>query len=191
MTAAGKIGPRQPGRSSRPLWNAQQGHFWTGAKADGQEINQAVVPLDVQCWALLALGSSPEYRRALAWVEGNCQVEADGFRGFAFQSVKGKPDADLARGVWSEGTAQVCCAYSQVGEAAAAQRWLTELRRVQKSAKDADGRGLVAASRDGLDTGFGWKYYARPHLGATAWFIFAERGFNPYWQTVSSPGAAR
>jgi hypothetical protein len=26
-----------------------------------------------------------------------------------------------------------------------------------------------------------WTYPARPHLGATAWFLLAGKGKNPYW----------
>jgi hypothetical protein len=50
---------------------------------------------------------------------------------------------------------------------------------------------LPAASRCGLTTGFDqtfqsgktvpWLYPDWPHIGATAWFIFAALGVNPYF----------
>jgi hypothetical protein len=49
--------------------------------------------------------------------------------------------------------------------------------------------GLVAASHDGVTTGFNNDYgpnyyYRRMHVGATSWLIFAQLGFNPYYQTT-------
>ncbi|HUT60283.1 MAG TPA: hypothetical protein VNA25_20755 [Phycisphaerae bacterium] len=170
------------------MWDTQAGHYWTGTLLDGETTNRDVIPMDVQCWALLALGRNKERERCLRWIEDNCRVQTDRFQGFAFQSVTGKPSADPARGIWAEGTAQACCAYRQVGEAAAAEQRIADLERIQKSAQNTDGQGLVAAIPDGLDTGFGWKYFTRLHLGATSWYVFAARGFNPYWQVSFSTG---
>jgi hypothetical protein len=39
--------------------------------------------------------------------------------------------------------------------------------------------GIVAAS-SAFDTGFGFGYFQRQHVGATAWFLMASLGFNPY-----------
>ena len=72
-------------------------------------------------------------------------------------------------------------AYQIIGEKTKANTYLKELRRAQKEAQNANGRGLVVASRDGVTTGFDWVYNARLHIGTTAWFIFAELGYNPYW----------
>jgi hypothetical protein len=46
--------------------------------------------------------------------------------------------------------------------------------------KCADGKGIVSASSDGLDTGFGDLYYAALHLGATAWYLLAAHVTNPF-----------
>ena len=40
---------------------------------------------------------------------------------------------------------------------------------------------MVAAPADGLETGFGSVYYNRLHIGATAWYLCAELGYNPYY----------
>jgi hypothetical protein len=63
----------------------------------------------------------------------------------------------------------------------AALFYLRELRRAQSDDPYGDGLGLLAASKDGLTTGFGTTYDRRLHVGATSWFIFAELGYNPYW----------
>ena len=39
--------------------------------------------------------------------------------------------------------------------------------------------GVVAAS-SAFDTGFGFGYFPRQHVGATSWFVMAGQSFNPY-----------
>ena len=39
--------------------------------------------------------------------------------------------------------------------------------------------GIVAAS-SAFDTGFGYGYFQRQHVGATAWFLIAANSFNPF-----------
>jgi hypothetical protein len=63
----------------------------SGTGEDG-EINQTVIPLDVQAWAILAFGSESGYQDALAWAEVNCALEHNGYHGFDFNT-----DLD---GVW-------------------------------------------------------------------------------------------
>ena len=57
--------------------------------------------------------------------------------------------------------------------------YVEELRKAQVSATNNNGKGIVAASHDGVTTGFEWEYFSRLHIGATAWYIFAERNYNP------------
>lgn len=74
--------------------------------------------------------------------------------------------------------------YRMLGQNDKANFYLGELRKAQLQAPDTNGIGMVAASADGLSTGFGWFYYNRLHVGATAWFIFAESAMNPFWGTT-------
>ena len=48
-----------------------------------------------------------------------------------------------------------------------------------------DAIGLVAGSHDGISTGFDFTVLKRLHVGATAWNVFAQLGWNPYWQKRS------
>ena len=155
------------------MWNEKEKHFWTGTLDDGVTINKSNIPLDIQAWAIMALGDG--YKRGIEWAENNCYVEADGFKGFDFNNDKD--------GIWFEGTAHMVIAYQIIGEETKANTYLRKLRKAQKEAQNANGRGLVAASHDGVTTGFDWVYNARLHTGTTAWFIFAELGYNPYWNT--------
>lgn len=157
------------------MWDEVKGHFWTGTLEDGETINTSTVPADVNTWGLMALNDIEKYARGITWVENNCYVEADGFKGFDFND-----DRDH---VWFEGTAHMVLAYQIMQDTAKANTYIAELERAQAEAPNNDGKGIVAASHDGLTTGFQWLYYTRLHIGATAWFVFAEKKYNPYWGT--------
>jgi len=170
----------------KAMWDEAQGHFWTGTEGDGESINKSNVPADVNTWGLMALGNEEKYGAGIAWVENNCYVEADEFKGFDFNN-----DHDH---VWLEGTAHMVIAYQLLGDTTNASTYLFEIIRAQKQALNSNGKGIVAAGHDGLSTGFmipvmkdgakteiEWLYYNRLHIGATAWFIFAGKEYNPYW----------
>jgi hypothetical protein len=161
------------------MWNEQDGHFWTGTLNDGCEKNKSNIPLDIQPWALLALG---EYNTALKWAVGNCYTEHHGFRGFDFNN-----DRD---GVWFEGTAQMAVAFQRNRERIQAQKCIGELRKALRPGIGNVGKGLPAACHDGVSTGFDWEYFNRLHVGATAWYLLAEMKFNPFsgMRIVPVPG---
>jgi hypothetical protein len=155
------------------MWDPVEGRFWTGTKDDGETINKDVLPADVNAWALLAFGDTIKYGRGLTWVENNCYAENNGFKGFDFNN-----DRD---GVWFEGTAHMVLAYSLLSQYDKVGFYLYEMERAQTYGPNSNGLGIIAASKDELTTGFDWRYYTRLHIGATAWFIFAENDYNPYW----------
>ncbi|MCP5005601.1 MAG: S8 family serine peptidase [Planctomycetes bacterium] len=154
------------------MWNAAGNHFWTGTLEDGITTNTNNIPLDIQAWALMALYS---YNSALGWAGDNCFTEHHGFKGFDFNN-----DND---GVWFEGTAQMAVAYQINEENSKSDFYITELRKAQAFANNTNAKGIVAACHDGVTTGFDWEYFSRLHIGATAWYIFSEIGYNPYWAT--------
>ena len=156
------------------MWNPSEGHFWTGTGEDGMDVNMSNVPVDVQTWAVMAMPGETRYHPALNWSDENCTAESDGFTGFDFNCGDGD-------GVWFEGTAQMVIGFDIIGEDARASTYLAELRKAQTDAQGADGSAIVAASHDGVTTGFDWEYFARKHVGATSWYLLAERSSNPYW----------
>jgi len=152
------------------MWDAAEGKFWTGTGDDGVTVNQAVVPLDVQAWAILALKNEGlAYRAGLAYAEGHHQVGA----GFDFNQ-----DRD---GIWYEGTAHMAMAYRATGQMSKRLGAINALHAAQLRSG-----ALNAASIDGLTTGFfladgsPWLYFRRPHVGATAWLYLAERSACPF-----------
>ena len=161
------------------MWNSEAEHFWTGTLDDGVTINKSNIPVDIQAWAVMAIQPEAIYNVGLKWAESNCLLEIDGFEGFDFND-----DVD---GIWFEGSSQMAVGYQLAGELDKSDKYIAELRKAQTSATNANGKGIVAASHDNVSTGFDWEYFSRLHIGATAWFIFAEMGYNPYWNTCTAP----
>jgi hypothetical protein len=99
-----------------------------------------------------------------------------------------KPDRN---GVWFEGTAHLAAALRHRAGWRDRQRAADLLCSIELAqdtlglAQTVGGRplperaGVVAASSP-LDTGFGFGYYPYRHLGATAWYLLAATGSNPF-----------
>jgi hypothetical protein len=152
----------------------QGDHFLLGTKPDGSLADGDLLALDVQLWPWMAVPDAPAWRKALGFAQTHLAVD-DGF------DFNGDRD-----GVWVEGTAQAALSYRMVGNAAASERILVGLRA------DRAAGGLLNATRNArLTTGLSidpsgattiqdFLYYKRPHLGATAWAVLAETGWNPF-----------
>lgn len=154
------------------MWDSNRNCYFTGT-LDPNTRNETPtqLPLDVQAWSILAIPNAATTTQAIICVETNHLNTHDGITGFDFNE-----DRD---GVWFEGTAQMTTAYTFAGRAASAELYRAELRLAQQTL--GDGEGLPAASHDGLTTGFGFKYFRRLHVGATAWNVFAQLGYDPYY----------
>ncbi|HEV7239912.1 MAG TPA: hypothetical protein VGQ36_11795 [Thermoanaerobaculia bacterium] len=161
------------------MWDESRDCYLAGTTSPGaRNASAGQLPLDVQAWSVLSLGLANARPGALQCADTHHRVSRDGFEGFDFNE-----DRD---GVWFEGTAQMVVAYAAAGRVRDAEKYRAELRRAQQSDDVGDGRGIPAASREGLSTGFNtprnepFKYFRRLHVGATAWNVFAQLGFNPY-----------
>lgn len=151
------------------------GHVDTGTLLDGSTINTRPIPLDAQTWTSLATGD-PRYDAALDWTLANL-IGTDGpYTG------PGISDVDTSK-VWFEGSGHLALALKErgaPGDVDRADALLDSIRLGQRDAANGDGKGIVAASTDGLDSGFGDLYYASLHTGATAWYLLAVAGDNPF-----------
>ncbi len=154
------------------MWSKD--HFLIGTQVNGTHPETGNPPLDIQAWSILAFGDD---RNALEWTERICHVkQSDGAEGFDFNTNKD--------GIWYEGTAHMVLAYRAVHACDKAALYLDTLRKTQLFAPGGNGKGIVAASwGTRVDTGLGWNYFPCLHIGATAWYIFAETGINPYLGT--------
>jgi hypothetical protein len=151
------------------------GHVDTGTLLDGSTINTRPIPLDAQTWSYLATGDA-RYGSALTWTIDN-MIATDGpYQGPSIS------DADVSK-VWFEGSANLALALQlrgDTGDADRAETLLSSIRLAQQDAPNGDGKGIVATSTDGLDSGFGDLYYASLHTGATAWYLLAAASDNPF-----------
>ena len=156
------------------MWDPARECFLTGTK-DPNTRNADVLPLDVQTWGVQAIPNLLAARpTVLRCVDANHFVAADGTNGYDFND-----DRD---GVWFEGTGQMAVSLAIGGRAADAARVRRELQRVQPAAG-----GHMAASRDGVTTGFDFRYFQRAHIAAAAWNVFAQLAFNPFVDSGPPP----
>jgi len=172
-TAGGWDAPARAARGFlNAMWAAGDGHFPTGTTPDGVTVNRATSGLDAQLWPLLLPDAPHDWRAALDYAERAHGVDG----GFDFND-----DRD---GMWVEGTAQAALTYRVLGRAKEADRLLAEV------GKEISPGGYVwATRRDSITTGLAigpesttddFRYYRRPHLGATAWAALAAVGWNPF-----------
>ncbi len=61
-----------------------------------------------------------------------------------------------------------------------AQKYIGDVAYAQANGPNADGLGIIAASKNGLSDCDGDKYYASLHVGATAWYVLAAGDANPF-----------
>ncbi|MGH9937007.1 MAG: hypothetical protein ACREAM_12220, partial [Blastocatellia bacterium] len=163
------------------MWDANGGCYLAGTlNPNARNASPNQLPVDVQAWAALATTDALTlHPQLLNCAEINHRNTHHTFSGFDFNN-----DRD---GVWFEGTAQMAAAYAWAGYPAMAGGLRRELQRAQQTAPYGDGRGIAAVCHDGIETGFGFKLFRRLHVGATAWNVFAQLGFNPYYQTATAP----
>ncbi|HSU53067.1 MAG TPA: immunoglobulin domain-containing protein, partial [Candidatus Dormibacteraeota bacterium] len=161
------------------MWSESKGCYFAGTLGDPNIRNEIAgqIPLDTHSWTVLSITNILSvHPRLLAFPEQNHLTTSDAFTGFDFNDDKD--------GVWFEGTAQMSVAYAFAGEPAKAEMLRQTLRTAQRMpAPVGDMAGMVAASHDGVTSGFGFKLFRRLHLGATSWNIFGQLGFDPYYQT--------
>lgn len=151
------------------------GHVDTGTLLDGSTVNTRPIPLDAQTWSYLGTGDA-RYGASLDWTLGNLMAADGPYQGPSIS------DSDVSK-VWFEGSGNLALALrlrDDAGDGDRAEALLSSIRLVQRDAPNGDGKGIVATSTDGLDSGFGDLYYASLHTGATAWYLLAASGDNPF-----------
>ncbi len=151
------------------------GHVDTGTLLDGSTVNTHPIPLDAQTWSSLATGDA-RYGAALDWTLAHL-IATDG--PYTGPSIS---DVDVSK-AWFEGGGHLALALElrdAPGDAEHAEELLSSIRQAQLDAPNGDGKGIVATSNDGLDSGFGDLYYASLHSGTTAWYLLAAAGDNPF-----------
>jgi len=161
------------------MWDAREGRFYVGTTNNGKKVNNEVQPEDVNSWSYLAL-ASPAYASSLDWDVTNLAVSSEGFTGVSF--CEGERS-----GVWFEGTAHLADALElrgAPGDEEQAESYLADIEYAQSHGLDSDGLGIIAASKNYLSDCEGEDYFASLHTGATAWYVLAAQGVNPFAPTL-------
>jgi hypothetical protein len=163
-------------RFVRAMWNGRGNFFYIGTVNDGVTINKEdPTPEDVQTWSYLSTGRA-QYQSSIDWAVENLSATEGGFEGLSFE-------VNDRSGVWFEGTAHAADALqarNRSGDTKTAARLIGDIEAGQEQAPNANGKGIDAASKDGLDTGEGDQYFASMHIGATAWYCLAKQAVNPF-----------
>jgi hypothetical protein len=138
------------------------------------------LPSDTQSWAVLAQPDAlVRHPGLLACVESHHRTADLGFSGVDFNDDKD--------GVWFEGTGHLAVAYAEARQTQAAADLQLTLRQAQATAPWGDANGTAAASHDGVSSGFDFVLFRRLHIGATAWNVFAQLGYNPFYARLVDP----
>jgi len=169
-------------------WSETRGTFSAGLMDHQLDtLHQMVQP---QALALLGLGKAAAYGRALDWVDEALKVSAgeatsDGFSGYdAGIDLEHESQPD---GIWFAGTAEMALAYQVASDLhpGKSDYYLAKLEEAQHH-PHGNGKGLVAASHNGVSSGMGdARYDASTHIGTTAWYLLAHRHRNPLWATAT------
>jgi hypothetical protein len=164
-------------RFVKAMWNRRGGYYYIGTGLDGVTVNRDdPTPEDVQTWSFLSTGLAA-HQGSIDWALANLSATSGDFQGLSFQ-------VNDRSGVWFEGTAHAAAALqgrAQSGDLDAAELLLLDIEKGQESAPNADGFGIDAVSKDGLQTGdSGDAYYASLHIGATGWYCLAKQAADPF-----------
>lgn len=157
------------------MWEARAGRFYVGTLDNGVTPNKPFKPEDVNSWSYLAF-QDPAWVASPSWDVTHLTVSRGGFSGVSFCS------GDRS-GVWFEGTAHLADALElrdEPGDRAAARKYVNDIAYAQNKGPNNDRLGIIAASKNGLRDCDGDKYYASLHVGATAWYVMAVTGVNPF-----------
>jgi hypothetical protein len=174
--------------------NGGEQYYRIGTKATGDNSHSNIVvgspvTLDVQTSIVLQSrdhNPSADDVDAFNWALKNCTG-----------STKDTYDYNCKDhdGAWFEGMAKVVVALHWLSRDNDAKLILDKLHDAQLKVGSAAG-AMPAASKCGLTTGLAlvfrpsgitlpWNISNWPHIGTTAWFIFAELGKNPYYLAMA------
>jgi hypothetical protein len=156
------------------MWDWPPGLFDIGTLANGVTTNDVTQAEDVNSWSYLAL-RDPGYAASIGWDVRNLDSHAGRFNGVSVSTCD-------RGGVWFEGTAHLADALETLGrpgDIRQAARYLSDIRYAQAHGPNADGRGIIASSENGLTDCQGDFLYASLHTGTTAWYILAAKAIDP------------
>lgn len=174
---------------------------WYGGYRNNTGTLDTYVPMDVNPWGVMALGTSGtrNYGASISYVEnanGNPgtlsnprYVHTLPYAGttitgydFDWQSDGAEAPANIGGGylgpdIWFEGTAFMSIAYSILGNEAKSDSILHEI--IKKQGKDGSMNGGIPYSLYGTNNNY-WRMSQQNCVSSTGWFIIAASKWNPF-----------
>ncbi len=191
------------------VWDETNQRFYGGYK-NNTGLVDPYVPLDVNPWAVLALGS--DYAATLAYVENAAGDPLTGIgtlehpkyvqtltyddggnlmTGYDFDwqddgaaALAQNGGGTYAADIWIEGTIFMACAYGAVGDADKAASILTEV--VKKMGAAGSMAGGLPYSLKASNNHY-WRMLQQNCVSSTAWFVIAAAAWNPFQATELDP----
>ncbi len=192
------------------VWDDVNNRFYGGFKNDTGLVDP-FVPLDVNPWAVLALGV--EYEDAITYIEeatghpdtgiGSLEypryvytVEYNDFgdtlTGYDFDWQSDDAPGDPAWGggtlgadVWLEGSTFMAGAYYALGNSDKGDEILSEIAK--KMADAGSMTGGLPYSVNGTNNNY-WRMIQQNCISSTGWFVIIGSGWNPYTANLLMPG---
>jgi hypothetical protein len=192
------------------VWDDVNNRFYGGFKNDTGLVDP-YVPLDVNPWAVLALGE--EYANALTYIEESTghpdtglgtleypryvyTVEyndaGDTLTGYDFDWQSDNASGDPAWGggtlgadVWLEGSTFMAGAYYALGNDTKGDEILSEIAK--KMADAGSMTGGLPYSVNGTNNNY-WRMIQQNCISSTGWFVIISAQWNPYTADLLMPG---
>jgi len=184
------------------VWDAENDRFFGGFKNDTGLVDP-YVPLDVNPWAVLALGTGyagvldsvdaadgdpdtgfgtldhPRYVQTLTYDDdGNLMTGYDfDWQDDGAPADPGKGGGTYAADIWIEGTLFMACAHFAAGNAAKADAILAEV--VKKMGAGSSLPGGLPYSLKASNNHY-WRMLQQNCVSSTAWFVIAAVRWNPF-----------
>ena len=175
--SAGARPRRTPGTSWKRCGNPSEGRrmFWVGTGEDGVTPNRGLQVEDVNSWSYLAL-RDPAFASSLNWVVEEPGGQQEGLQ--RRELLPGLAQGGLVRG--HRPHRRRPAGAGRPGRRGSRRALPGGHRTRPAGGPNSDGKGIIAASRDGVGDCEGETYYASLHTGATAWYLLAAQGVDPF-----------
>ncbi|MGV3658883.1 MAG: immunoglobulin domain-containing protein [Prosthecobacter sp.] len=159
------------------MWREDIGGYLAGTSSEPNPVPNTTpgqLPEDTQSWTALALDDvATLHPTILSCLDTNHSYGVSGYQMFDFAN-----DRD---GFWSEAQGHVALAHYKYLHRAHSAYLLSVLPLLQQMPPPyGDGRGIVAASRDDVTSGFGFFWFRRMHISATGWALMGLQRYNPF-----------
>jgi hypothetical protein len=171
-------GAQKARRFVESMWEESHGLFCQGVqkREHGEQFQRDLrFPGDVQYWTVLAIGpkgmDGQNYNKSLDLCEKKLAVTDRGLRGISYSEEYSKTYPDC---IWWDQTFSLAAAFDSIGDKVRFKKYFTEAEKARQS------DGAFALTTAGKIAKPEWPVMPRASVAATSWYVFAEKGVNPF-----------